>query len=273
MVVTHMGFDIKKYCFIDRTFDVKGTDSFSLKFDGVCLFLLLGGRCSAENEGAVLEMEPDSILCCQGRISLRLKNNARVVGFNIKGIIADKYAREVGGAFVTGGIFAPFLPRQVQQIVESFHNLSDSYIANISFEILNTLSSGDRKAVIANQIIVEALRLIKENYHTAYGVEELAQQLNISKSHLVREFFKYTGTTPGKYLTAVRIDAVKHLLTQTSLPLNTIAARTGFSGDNYLCKAFKKATGETPMAYKNRVISSQYLPNQLTLQVEPDVYV
>ena len=96
--------------------------------------------------------------------------------------------------------------------------------------------------------------------------------LKISKSHLVREFFKHTGTTPGKYLTSVRIDAVKQLLTQTSLPLNTIALQTGFSGDNYLCKAFKKVTGETPMAYKSRVISSQYLPNQLTLTVDPDVY-
>ena len=104
-------------------------------------------------------------------------------------------------------------------------------------------------------------------------MEDLAQRLKISKSHLVREFFKYTGTTPGKYLTTVRIDAVKYLLATTSLSLNEIAARTGFSGDNYLCKSFKRATGETPVAYKQRVISSQYLPNQMTLQVDPEIYL
>ena len=31
-----------------------------------------------------------------------------------------------------------------------------------------------------------------------------------------------------------------------------IAALCGYSGANYLCKAFKKETGETPTAYRNR---------------------
>ncbi len=267
-----MSFDISKYCHIGNVVHHTGKEELRYESNGLNLFLVAKGSCTADSHGTVLNVKKEEIICCEGRISIRPDSDCEIYGFNICGIIGEKYSKEVGTAFITSSIFAPFLPQQIVQVVQNFSNLSDIYISNISFEIINTLSHGDKKAVIASQVIVDAVRLIKENYSNVYGVEELAATLNISKSHLVREFFKHTGTTPGKYLTNVRIDAVKQLLTQTSLPLNTIALQTGFSGDNYLCKAFKKVTGETPMAYKARVISSQYLPNQLTLQVDPDVY-
>ena len=267
-----MSFDIKKYCHIDNVIHQKGNQEIVYSNSGISLFLIAQGSCVAKSGTTVLDVKKEEIICSTGEIVLQPQQNCEIMGFTISGIIAEKYAKEIGTAFITGGIFAPFLPQQIIQVVQNFDSLSEIYISNISFEILNTLSHGDKKAVIASQVIIDAVRLIKENYANVYGVEELAQTLQISKSHLVREFFKHTGTTPGKYLTSVRIDAVKLLLTQTSLPLNTIARQTGFSGDNYLCKAFKKVTGETPMAYKQRVISSQYLPNQLTLQVDPDVY-
>ncbi len=268
-----MSFDIKKYCHIGNVIHHKGSREIEYSHDGINLFLVVKGSCEAESNGTVLNVKQEEIICSGTHMVIKPVENCEIMGFNIEGIIADRYAKEIGTAFITGSIFAPFLPQQIMQVVGNYENLSEIYISNISFEIINTLSHGDKKAVIASQVIVDAIRLIKENYANVYGVEELSQTLKVSKSHLVREFFKHTGTTPGKYLTTVRIDAVKQLLTQTSLPLNTIALQTGFSGDNYLCKAFKKVTGETPMAYKQRVISSQYLPNQLTLQVDPDVYV
>ena len=267
-----MSFDIRKYCHIGNVVSYKGKESLKYEGNGLNLFLVVKGSCSADSHGTMLEVKKEEIVCCDGQITIFPGENCEIRGFTITGIIREKYSKEVGTAFITSGIFAPFLPQQILQVVSNFDSLSDIYISNISFEIINTLSHGDKKAVIASQVIIDAVRLIKENYANVYGVEELAATLKISKSHLVREFFKHTGTTPGKYLTSVRIDAVKQLLTQTSLPLNTIALQTGFSGDNYLCKAFKKVTGETPMAYKSRVISSQYLPNQLTLTVDPDVY-
>ena len=267
-----MSFDIKKYCHIEHVVHHVGDEPIDYERSGINLFIVLKGRCTATSHDTVLEVEKEEIMCFEGHMNIKPSPDCEIMGLNIDGIIAEKYSKEVGTAFITSGIFAPFLPQQIVQVVEGYDSLSEIYISNISFEILNILSHGDKKTVIASKTIIDAVRLIKENYANVYGVEELAQSLNISKSHLVREFYKYTGTTPGKYLTTVRIDAVKQLLTQTSLQLNVIAQQTGFSGDNYLCKAFKKVTGETPMAYKSRIISSQYLPNQLTLQIDPDVY-
>lgn len=267
-----MSFDIKKYCHITGVVNHKGKEVLKCSDEGLNIFLAAKGSFTAQGGNIVLTAKKDEIICCDGKVEIHPDDNCEIQGFTIVGIIREKFSKEIDTAFITSGIFAPFLPQQITQIVRNFDSLSETYISNISFEIINTLSHGEKTAVIASQVIIDAVRLIKENYANVYGVEELARTLKISKSHLVREFYKHTGTTPGKYLTSVRIDAVKQLLTQTSLPLSVIALQTGFSGDNYLCKAFKKVTGETPMAYKQRVISSQYLPNQLTLQVNPDVY-
>jgi len=268
-----MSFDIKKYCHIGDVLQQTGNSKITYNHAGLNVFYVEKGKCTANCHGMILEVKREEILCCEGNVVLTPSDNCKITGFNINGIIADKYAKEIETAFITSSIFAPFLPQQILQVAESYDNLSEIYISNISFEIINTLSHGEKKAVIGSQVIISAVKLIKENYSGIYGVEELRSALQISKSHLVREFFKHTGTTPGKYLISVRIDAVKHLLTQTSMPLSDIAEKTGFSGDNYLCKSFKKATGETPMAYRARIVSSQYLPNQLTLQVDPDLYI
>ena len=91
---------------------------------------------------------------------------------------------------------------------------------------------------------------IEQNFAGLYGVEELSEQLGVSKSHLVRAFRAATGTTPGQYLTAVRIEAAKALLSLRDDSLELVASMCGFSGANYFCKAFKKHTGMTPAAWR-----------------------
>ncbi len=268
-----MSFDISKYCHIEHVMAEKGKKSIEFAHSGINLFYVDRASCTVSRLDTRYTLTKGDIICCGGKADLDISAGGSVYGLNITGIIAERYAKEVDVAFVTKNIFVPFLPQQMIQVVENFSTMSDTYISNISFEMINTLSHSDRTAVIANQAVVEAIKLINENYASSFGVDQLAGRLKISKSHLVREFQKNTGTTPGKYLINVRIDAVKQLLVQTSLPLNTIALQTGFSGDNYLCKAFKKVTGETPMSYRDRMILSQYLPNQLTLQVDPDLYM
>ena len=81
-------------------------------------------------------------------------------------------------------------------------------------------------------------------------VQELSAQLGVSKSHLVRVFSAEMGVGPGQYLTGVRLDAAKALLARRDYPLEVVATLCGFSGANYLCKVFKKHTGQTPAAFR-----------------------
>lgn len=99
-------------------------------------------------------------------------------------------------------------------------------------------------------LVVAAMAQIRVNYSGLYGVEELSDNLGVSKSHLIRCFSAALNKTPGEYLTEVRIDAAKQLLTSPDYTLEIIAGLCGFSGANYLCRVFRQKTGYTPAQYR-----------------------
>ena len=102
-------------------------------------------------------------------------------------------------------------------------------------------------------LIVHALALIHKNYAQLYGVEELSEELMVSKCHLVRVFSSAVGTSPGKYLTAVRLAASKNLLCGKDYSIEVVAALCGFSGANYFCRVFRRETGISPLVYRKKM--------------------
>ncbi len=120
----------------------------------------------------------------------------------------------------------------------------------LCYRILCALAGADTAAPRLPPLVADAVLAIRQNYAGLYGVEELSDQLGVSKSHLVRVFSAEMGMGPGQYLTAVRIEAAKSLLARRDYPLEVVATLCGFSGANYLCKVFKKHTGLTPAAFR-----------------------
>jgi LacI family transcriptional regulator len=53
-------------------------------------------------------------------------------------------------------------------------------------------------------------------------------------------------------ITAVRMQRVKQLLTETDLSLIDIADRAGFSYVEYLSTSFRRETGQSPSAYRRK---------------------
>lgn len=97
-----------------------------------------------------------------------------------------------------------------------------------------------------------AMGEMEAHYAEFYGVQELADGLQVSKCHLIRCFTAAVGMPPGQYLTQVRLKHVKRLLLGGEFSLEAIAGLCGFSGGNYLCKVFKKHTGLTPSAWRRQ---------------------
>ena len=139
----------------------------------------------------------------------------------------------------------------LRHLQEGVDRLTDAEKSAMSFTLLCRLSQGETGRGLS-PLVAAAVAQMREHHGEVYGVEELAGGLEVSKSHLIRRFTAEVGTSPGQYLTQVRVEAAKRLLLRGDYPLEVIAGLCGFSGANYLCKVFKKETGETPAAWRKR---------------------
>lgn len=122
--------------------------------------------------------------------------------------------------------------------------------SQLAYALLCELADADSAASALPPLVQAAIEDIRANYAGLYGVEELSERLGVSKSHLVRTFTAAIGVPPGKYLTTVRVEAAQRLLLHREYTLDVVASLCGFSGANYLCRVFKKETGQSPAQWR-----------------------
>lgn len=96
-----------------------------------------------------------------------------------------------------------------------------------------------------------AAEYIEQHYAQMISVDQLSEHVGLSKYHLIRRFSASTGLTPGAYLTRVRTEKAMELLRGTSLSIEAIAARIGYSSGSYFIKAFRGLTGLTPGEFRS----------------------
>ncbi len=96
-----------------------------------------------------------------------------------------------------------------------------------------------------------AAEFIELNYSQMISIDQLSEHVSLSKYHLIRRFSASTGLTPGSYLTRVRTEKAMELLRGTSLSIEAIAERIGYSSGSYFIKAFRGLTGLTPGDFRS----------------------
>ena len=74
----------------------------------------------------------------------------------------------------------------------------------------------------------------------------------MSPAHFSRSFKAATGSAPHEYVSLQRLDLAKRLLLTSDRLLIDIAYATGFSSQANFNRAFRRAVGTTPGAYRMR---------------------
>jgi transcriptional regulator GlxA family with amidase domain len=77
-----------------------------------------------------------------------------------------------------------------------------------------------------------------------------ARELLEERRTFLRRFMAATGTTPIEYCRAVRIARARELLEASSMPLKTIAEELGYTDAASFAKAFRRAYGLPPGAWR-----------------------
>ncbi len=95
---------------------------------------------------------------------------------------------------------------------------------------------------------------ILENFTQAdFYLGAVADLFHLSQNNLSQQFKRYTGMSPAKYITILRIDKAKELLTKTNLTIKDIASKIGYSDSSIFVRNFKNATSLTPIQYRDTV--------------------
>ncbi|MBO4665200.1 MAG: helix-turn-helix domain-containing protein [Bacteroidaceae bacterium] len=112
----------------------------------------------------------------------------------------------------------------------------------------NKFDSTEYKQREADEFMEKMHLLVMQNIDNAnYGNEQLAQDMNISRSNFYRRFQKYSGTSSAsEYIRKIRLNEGRRLLQTTTLSIAEVAYNVGFSSSQYFAKCFKEQFGITP---------------------------
>ena len=101
------------------------------------------------------------------------------------------------------------------------------------------------------EIIDKAKEYIQDNYkNDDMSLQTVASYVNVSSNHFSAIFRKETGDTFIDYLTTVRMDKAKDLLTCTSMKTSDVGFEVGYRDPHYFSYIFKKTQGMSPKEYR-----------------------
>ena len=242
--------------------DLQLSAPLTLSGEGLWVCLVSSGKCTASvpgagpsPAGAALILPPQSVtaghlILSRAPLSLVPESVCHLLCVQLTGQAASQFLtglREL--PFLAKGGSCPAAAELMGRLAEekSSHSRARSQLA---YALLCELSDADSAAPALPPLVQAAIEDIRANYAGLYGVEELSERLGVSKSHLVRTFTAAIGVPPGRYLTTVRIEAAQRLLLHREYTLDVVASLCGFSGANYLCRVFKKETGQSPAQWR-----------------------
>jgi LacI family transcriptional regulator len=118
-----------------------------------------------------------------------------------------------------------------------------------------TRASSDIVA-IEDPVVAQAVRFIRQHACDHITVEDVLDEVPVSRSILERRMRAAIGRAPKAEILRAQLNRVKELLRDTDLSLAAVADRTGFTHPQYMSQIFKCKTGQTPGQYREQVKSS-----------------
>jgi len=98
--------------------------------------------------------------------------------------------------------------------------------------------------------VQKSIEYITANYSYSITIEDIANYVGLSRSHLFRSFESVLGQSPKEYLTEFRMKQACYLLEHSNLSITAIANSIGFDNSLYFSKTFRRLKGIAPKEYR-----------------------
>ncbi len=116
---------------------------------------------------------------------------------------------------------------------------------------LDRIENSNSFGAIEQEFVQRLNELINENLDNSdFSVEELAENLGVSRVQLYRKVKATMGISISDYMSNHRLEKAKSKLSNAQLSIAEVAYSCGFSSPNYFSTAFKNKYGVTPATYR-----------------------
>ncbi len=181
--------------------------------------------------------EEGRTLRLQGEV-LRLCGAARRIGDRC-GVPTEAAQARVRELLALGGECTPAL-------LQAVHRLLDACMQD-----LHACPDSD------NAQIAAACRYIHTHLRQNLTRENIAAQVYLHPAYLSRLFKHEMGVTLTDYIAKARIDEACRLLRAPSVKIGAVGAQVGYPQFPYFCRVFRRITGMSPQAYRQKDLSDE----------------
>ena len=125
-----------------------------------------------------------------------------------------------------------------------------SFILDKALELSGLVKNQEINA--PSKIMLSAIRYIDAHYTENINLSHVAGQIYISKSYLCDLFKKEMNITFIDYVTNLRIEKAKYLLSHSDMKMYEISEAVGYNDYAYFSQIFKRHTGTTLSNYRKQ---------------------
>ncbi len=129
----------------------------------------------------------------------------------------------------------------------NYEQMKNWFLEKMAAACQNVLSKREESS---NNVVDIAKEYIRQNYSNSISLDEVSYYVNVSPYYFSKIFKEGTGENFIEYLTNIRIEKAKELLSKGDYSMKEICAMVGYSDPNYFSRSFKKNVGVTPTEYK-----------------------
>ncbi len=136
-----------------------------------------------------------------------------------------------------------------EMVIQSLLDIVFSFIVR---KIVQLKSSKPKtwSHAVQNDAVKKAIELLHAQVGKDWTLEDLAKAVGLSRAGLAQKFKKHLGDTPLHYLTVLRMQKARALLSSSNDNIETIAEAVGYSDAFSFSKVFKRITGVPPRDFR-----------------------
>ncbi len=134
-----------------------------------------------------------------------------------------------------------------------------SKLAQAKNSMSNTSNTGSEFINQANTIVLENIS------NEQFGVSELAEVMNMSRSSLLRKIKKHTQLSASQFMRQVRLQKGMEMVKQNTLTISEISYQVGFGSTSYFIKCFREYYGYSPGEVGKVLLEDENVAVQATI--------